>query len=121
MDAMLLALEALPDQASTDSARRDRPLVDDALVALKEASRRVKEIAVLQSGKGVHNLALSPDGSLLAASSSRDSGEVVLIDMASRAIVRRLLARELRRQPAQLHTEWQGGRSAWLGRQCLAA
>lgn len=95
LDAMLLALEALPDQASTDSARRDRPLVDDALVALKEASRRVKEIAVLQSGKGVHNLALSPDGSLLAAHSS-DSGEVVLIDMASRAIVRRLLARELR-------------------------
>jgi len=95
VEAALLALEALPDRYSADPGARDRPLVDDALVALKQASRNITELAILHAGKGEHGIVLSPDGRMLAVH-GQDTGELALIDMTSRQQIRRIVGKEIR-------------------------
>lgn len=94
LDAALLALEGLPDRQSADPLRRDRPLVDDALVALKQADRAVAELDILHAGTGGHDIVLSPDGNMLAVHGQK-SGELVLIDLKSRKQIRRIAGKEI--------------------------
>ena len=59
---LLLAISALPDLNSTDSALRNRPYWYEAEVALEGARRRWRPFQVIEHGRAISSAAFSPDG-----------------------------------------------------------
>ncbi|WP_417517884.1 TIR domain-containing protein [Minwuia sp.] len=98
VEAALLALEALPDSRSIEPLRRDRPLVDEPLLALAEADRALKEIDILLTGSAHMRGALSPDERYLAVHSS-ESGEVKLYDLREMRLIRTVTSTARNRAP----------------------
>lgn len=97
LDAALLALEGLPDKRSIEPFRRDRPLVDELLLALSHAVPDVRERAILVTGKGLFRFSISPDGNYLAAA-SRDVG-LVLVNLQTGRELRRIVDDTLKGGP----------------------
>jgi WD40 repeat protein len=61
--AMLLAMEALPDQTSENSIQRERPYANQAEISLYQGLHTDREIALLHGhAKGVYRAVYSPDG-----------------------------------------------------------
>jgi WD40 repeat protein len=89
LDAALLALEGLPDHRSSEPLRRNRPLVDELLLALSEATPEVRELSILVSGNDAFRFRLSKDERLLAAHNG-STGRLVIVDMKTGKIVRDL-------------------------------
>src|SRR5262249_40850782 len=74
---LLLALEALPDAASEDATKRDRPYVSAAEISLYTARRRLRELAVLEGHTDlVYSVAVSPDGAHIVTGSEDGTARV---------------------------------------------
>lgn len=101
VQALLLALEALPDPTARDPIRRARPYVTAARDALNGAMRGLRFVA----DAGSHTAAFSPDGAMLAVLGAAD---VALWDLARARVSRRLA-------PAQLRDEDHPDDDGYLG------
>jgi WD40 repeat protein len=68
--ALLLSLEALPDQTSADEPARARPYWAPAEVSLETARRSLRELLVIDGHSGtITSVAMTPDGSRVVTSS----------------------------------------------------
>ncbi len=75
--ALLLALEAFPDQASDDSITRNRPYWPPAEASLEAARRMVRELVTLKGHTGsVDSVAMTPDGARIVTGSADNTVRV---------------------------------------------
>ncbi len=88
--AMLLALEALPDETSPDAQRRDRPYVPEAEFELDRAQRNLRESIVFSGhASSVSGAAWSPDGTRVITAS--DDGTARVWEMESGKVIARIM------------------------------
>jgi Tol biopolymer transport system component len=73
---LLLAMAALPDQHSPQSAQRNRPYLYDAEVALEGARRLWRPFFIFTHGKSVVSAAFSPDGHRIVTASEDQTARV---------------------------------------------
>lgn len=95
VEATLLALEAMPDARSADSVARDRPLVDEALVMLRNARTDILEREILLTDLKDARFTLSPDDRHFVVHDPSEN-TVHIVDLSGERPARRFVDKRLR-------------------------